>query len=189
MISATWKHASLFVLAVILLSSIAAAQQQPPQTRRPTNPNPPVNPSLVPRGSDSAQAPPSAWPRMRQSQGGQARYGGRQATTVYRAMRPIGPPDTFRRAGWYLGIQGTRAPRGEMVDGVIANSPAYRVGLESGDYVLDAGGYVVGPYQGVYYPLSDALNYGSDQDGWVELLIWNRRTGAEETAWVQLQRR
>jgi hypothetical protein len=75
------------------------------------------------------------------------------------------------------------------VDAVVGNSPADRVGLENGDYILDASGYVVGPYQGVYYPLSDALNYGADPDGWVEQLIWNRRTSAEETAWVQLQRR
>ena len=43
-------------------------------------------------------------------------------------------------------------------------------------YILDVGGYVVGEYQGQYYPLAMAMDYGADANGWAEILVWNKRT-------------
>ena len=57
-------------------------------------------------------------------------------------------------------------------------SPASRFGLEEGDYILDVSGYVVGEYKGQYYPLSMAMDYGADANGWADLLVWNKRTFA-----------
>jgi hypothetical protein len=61
--------------------------------------------------------------------------------------------------------------------------------LEAGDYILDVSGFVVGEYNGRFYPLSMAMDYGADPNGWAELLVWNKRTFAEETLWVRFQRR
>jgi predicted metalloprotease with PDZ domain len=58
--------------------------------------------------------------------------------------RPNGPPSAM----WYIGIQVTRAPRGIFVSGVAPCGSANQFGLEPGDYILDAGGCVVGDYQG-----------------------------------------
>jgi hypothetical protein len=71
----------------------------------------------------------------------------------------------------------------------VPRGPAQRFGLEQNDYILDVGGYVVGEYEGVYYPLAQAMDFAADPNGWVELLVWNKRTFAEETLWVQLRRR
>jgi S1-C subfamily serine protease len=90
---------------------------------------------------------------------------------------------------WYLGVNVERAPRGIRVSSIAPRGPAHQFGLESGDYILDAGGYVVGEHEGIYYPLAQALDFGADPSGWVEFLVWNKRTFAEETLWVQLRRR
>ena len=69
------------------------------------------------------------------------------------------------------------------------NTPASRLGLEYGDYIMDVMGYPVGYYQGWYYPLGQALDTHTDQWGWVNLMIWNKRTGQQQPFWVQLQPR
>ena len=72
---------------------------------------------------------------------------------------------------------------------VLPNSPAQRAGLEPGDYLLDAGGFIVGDYNGQHYPLSQAIDLGAESNGWIEMMVWNRRTFAQETLWVKLQHR
>jgi hypothetical protein len=99
----------------------------------------------------------------------------------------VGPRRIARR--WRLGIEVDNAPKGLLITEVSQNSAAWRYGLEPGDYVLDVMGYPVGYYEGAYYPLADTLNRVAQRDGWVNLLIWNHRTDAEETMWVQAESR
>jgi hypothetical protein len=81
------------------------------------------------------------------------------------------------------------SPKGLRIRQVIHPSAASRFGLEEGDYLLDIMGYPVGFYGNYYYSLEAALNRLTPPDGWVNILVWNRRTLAEEAMWVQLDRR
>lgn len=147
----------------------------------------PVDPRALP----PAEAPPNDWPRGRQQPRAAARYNGRQAKSssareyAPRAVRPNEQPSAI----WTLGVNLGRAPRGLRITRISAFGPAHRFGLETDDYILDVNGYVVGDYNGMYYPLARVLDFAADRSGWVELLIWNKRTFSEETMWVQLQRR
>ena len=89
---------------------------------------------------------------------------------------------------WQLGVWSELAPTGIRVTRVSPGSAAYYEGLETGDYIMDVNGYPVGLWEGINYPLSDALNSFADRDGWVNLRVWNRRTYLDETFWVQLRR-
>jgi hypothetical protein len=86
---------------------------------------------------------------------------------------------------WRLGIQVDDAPQGLRISEVTRNSAAFRFGLERGDYLLDVMGFPVGFHRGAYFPLADALNQRVRRDGWVNVLVWNRRTRAEEEMWIQ----
>lgn len=90
---------------------------------------------------------------------------------------------------WRLGIQVDDAPLGLRITDVSRNSAAFRFGLQRGDYILDVMGYPVGFHGNNYFPLADALNHFVRRDGWVNILIWNRRTHSEEALWVQAERR
>jgi hypothetical protein len=92
-------------------------------------------------------------------------------------------------AQWRLGLWTDNAPKGLHIREVSRYSPAWRYGIEEGDYLLDIMGYPVGFYEGAYYPLADTLNQVAPRDGWINVLIWNRRTNAEETMWMQAERR
>ena len=98
-------------------------------------------------------------------------------------------PHAIPSRHWYMGVTVQRAPLGVMVSSVVPNSPAHRAGLEPGDYLLDAGGYIVGDYNGRHYPLSDAMDLGAEPSGWIEMLVWNRRTYQRETVWIQMSSR
>jgi hypothetical protein len=88
-----------------------------------------------------------------------------------------------------LGIQVDDAPQGLRISEVTRNSAAFRFGLERGDYLLDVMGFPVGFHRGAYFPLADALNQRVRRDGWVNVLIWNRRTRAEEEMWIRAEPR
>jgi hypothetical protein len=90
---------------------------------------------------------------------------------------------------WRLGIQVDDAPLGLRISDVSRNSPAFRFGLERGDYLLDVMGFPVGFHGNSYFPLADALNRSVRRDGWVNVLIWNRRTHSEEELWIQAEPR
>jgi hypothetical protein len=81
------------------------------------------------------------------------------------------------------------APSGLRIREVSRYSPAWRFGLEEGDYLMDIMGYPVGFYEGAYYPLSETLNQVTPRDGWINILVWNKRTNAEETMWMQAEPR
>lgn len=105
---------------------------------------------------------------------------------VIRQMRRLPVRPSSR---WRLGLHTDNAPKGLLITDVARNSPAFRFGLEPGDYLLDVMGYPVGFYDGAYYPLAEALNQLVRRDGWVNILIWNKRTNAEEAMWIQAERR
>jgi hypothetical protein len=92
-------------------------------------------------------------------------------------------------ARWRLGVNTDNAPKGMLITDVARNSPAQHFGLEPGDYILDVMGYPVGFYGNAYYPIAEAFNQLVRRDGWVNILIWNKRTNAEEAMWIQLERR
>jgi hypothetical protein len=153
---------SVVSLAIIVLaSSVADAQQS---TRR------------VQGG------PPSEAPRLNQQT--------QQFRIDRRVIRPglrLLPQRPTPR--WRLGIQVDDAPLGLRITEVTRNSPAFRFGLERGDYLLDVMGFPVGFHGGAYFPLADALNRHVRRDGWVNVLVWNRRTHAEEALWIQAEPR
>ena len=133
--------------------------------------------------------------QMRRVQGGP---GGEpqmdQQTGQFRIQRQVIQPGLrrlpMRLAGrWRLGVDTNNAPKGLLVADVARNSPAYRFGLEPGDYLLDVMGYPVGFYGNAYYPLGETLNQVVRRDGWVNILIWNKRTNGEEAMWIQLEPR
>jgi hypothetical protein len=90
---------------------------------------------------------------------------------------------------WRLGLWTDNAPAGLRIREVSRYSPAWRFGLEEGDYLMDVMGYPVGFYDGTYYPLAETLNQVTPPDGWINILVWNKRTNAEETMWMQAERR
>ena len=135
-------------------------------------------------GSPGGEARPGDWPRTRtpsRDRSESRAYAARAVPT----FSGTGPPSR----NWRLGIYDERAPRGIRISRVLSGSPASDIGLEVGDYILDISGYVVGEYDGTFYPLAMAMDYGADSSGWAELLIWNKRTYAEQTIWVRFDRR
>jgi hypothetical protein len=166
--------------------SVSLLYAQPPQTRPGAGGSPPNSAQAESADSAAQEISPQDWPKTRSPSA--ERYSNRQRRGPARELgaRLIRPP---ARPKWFLGVHTSRAPKGLRVDDVVFGSPAHHVGLERGDYILDVGGYVVGEYEGVYYPLELAMQYGADSNGWAELLVWNVRTFAEETVWVQLRRR
>ena len=103
-----------------------------------------------------------------------------------------GPPRrSLRRVAsrWRLGVWTDNAPAGLRIREVSRYSPAWRFGLEEGDYLMDIMGYPVGFYEGAYYPLSETLNQVTPPDGWINILVWNKRTSAEETMWIEAEPR
>jgi hypothetical protein len=128
------------------------------------------------------QGAPGGEPQVDQ-QTGQFRI---QRQTVREGLRRL-PARPIGR--WRLGVDTNNAPKGLFIADVARNSPAYRFGLEPGDYLLDVMGYPVGFYGNAYYPLGDALNQLVRRDGWVNILIWNQRTNGEEAMWIRLEPR
>jgi hypothetical protein len=90
---------------------------------------------------------------------------------------------------WRLGVWTDNAPAGLRIREVSRYSPAWRFGLEEGDYLMDIMGYPVGFYERAYYPLAATLNQVTPPDGWINILVWNKRSNAEETMWMQAEPR
>jgi hypothetical protein len=113
------------------------------------------------------------------------------ASSSPRATVRVLPPrqPSIPNARWVLGIWFDDSPRGLRINRLMPNSAALRAGLEPGDYLLDIMGYPVGLYNGYYYPLTSTLNQVTPPDGWVNILVWNKRTQAEESMWVRLEPR
>ncbi|HLW65712.1 MAG TPA: PDZ domain-containing protein [Gemmataceae bacterium] len=82
-----------------------------------------------------------------------------------------------------LGVYYENTESGARITSVIVNSPAWRLGLEQGDYIVRVDGKRIGIVNGYVYPLPNELQRSN---GTVELLIWNRRTRNYETHVVTL---
>jgi hypothetical protein len=150
---------------IVLASSIAAAQQSAQQpTRR-------------------VQGEPSSVTPQLDQRTGQFRID-RQVIRPGLRLLPQRPAPR-----WRLGIQVDDSPRGLRISDVTRNSAAFRFGLERGDYLLDVMGFPVGFHRSSYFPLADALNRNVRRDGWVNVLVWNHRTRAEEALWIQAEPR
>lgn len=174
-----------FVMASVLAWGNFAWAQQPRPTRQIDSPPGVDNqPSVQFRGQATrrVQGGPANEPQIDQ-QTGQFKI---QRQTVNPGLRRLPVRPSGR---WRLGVDTNNAPKGLLISDVARNSPAYRFGLEPGDYLLDVMGYPVGFYGNSYYPLGDALNQLVRRDGWVNILIWNQRTNAEEAMWVKLEPR
>ena len=111
------------------------------------------------------------------------------------AMPRIAPATSPK---WELGVFQWKSPLGIGVDHVAIGTPAHRMQLERGDYILDVNGTPVGHYEGAYYDLTEVISYHANfprdpaDYGWVNLTIWNSRTQRVDRPdgfWVQLQRR
>ncbi|WP_153555147.1 hypothetical protein [Roseimaritima sediminicola] len=155
---------------------VAPDQSDWPQLRQPGR-RPPEGQGADIQGADGPRAQGRSADALREEY--------REPRAEIRIAPGVAPPSR----DWYLGIYPERAPKGVRVARVVPGTPAQRFGLERDDYILDVGGYVVGEYQGRYYPLSMAMDYGVGPDGWAELLVWNHRNYQEQLLWVRLRRR
>jgi hypothetical protein len=154
-------------LAVSQVREVQPRGGQPGASVQPSSDAPPQLRQVAPRGS----APQAAMSRSAAQ------------LPKYQARQQI-----VRR--WKLGIDDSVSPLGVRVAAVYRRTPAsVQLGLERGDYILDVQGYPVGYYQGVYYELGYMLNLYADPQGWVNINIWNFRTGRANPYWVQLSRR
>jgi hypothetical protein len=127
-------------------------------------------------------------PRMEAgAAGGDSRAGGRGASR--QTIRVAPGRRVMPQGRWRLGVYFDDSPRGLRIRQVVRPSAASRLGLEEGDYLLDIMGYPLGLYNNYYYSLEGVMNRVTPPDGWVNLLVWNKRTMAEEAMWVQLERR
>lgn len=146
-------------------------------------------------GSSAADAQQPARQPTRRVQGGPANESPQlnQQTGQFRIERSIIQPGwrlpSRPAPRWRLGIEVDDAPLGLRISQVVRNSPAFRFGLEPGDYLLDVMGFPVGFHGGRYFPLAETLNQTVRRDGWVNVLIWNRRTHAEEALWIRAEPR
>lgn len=153
-------------------SALSQVRQVPP---RPGQQSPP------------GQTAPNALPQLRQV----ATRGSAPQVMKSRSVNQPVPQyqmqrQLFRR--WKLGIEDSPSPLGVRVSRVRWNTPADQLGLEIGDYILDVGGSPVGYFRGTNYGLSDLLNMKADPQGWVNINVWNCRTGLDTPSWVQLER-
>ncbi|EMI45526.1 PDZ domain-containing protein [Rhodopirellula sp. SWK7] len=78
--------------------------------------------------------------------------------------------------GWYLGVYGHYTDTGHLLTQVYANTAAARAGLEPGDRIVSVNGQQVGYVFGRRYPIDMLLQRHASHDGWVRLLVQDRRT-------------
>ncbi len=195
------KGRSLAAVAAVVLFTFSANAQQagPPQTRvvpgQPSAGQGPTRSIGAQPGGDSDEAPlpeqqrqvgphaESAGPGVASRSAGGGAGGSRQT------IRVVPRPRIIPQGRWQLGVYFDDAPKGLRIRQVVRGSAASRIGLEEGDYLLDVMGYPVGFYGNYYYSLEAVVNRVTPPDGWVNILVWNKRTQAEEAIWVQLDRR
>ena len=189
------------IVAIVLMAQLAVGQppvrqvpgQQPAQQQQPGQvvQQQPAQmqqqmqqqqaPQLRQIGEPNTQAPAQ---RMQRSMPAQVQGGGQPGQ--YRMMQQQPQMMIVPGSRWYLGVSEEAAPQGVRVATVNWNTPASSLGLETGDYIMDVMGYPVGFYQGWYYPLGQALDNYARPDGWVNMMIWNKRTGQQQDFWVRL---
>jgi hypothetical protein len=183
-------------LCVALVVSVGSMAQAQTPSRQPTRRIEGQGPSGNASQRGSGDQPSINRQPTRRVQGGPSSQSPRldQRSGQFEIERRVIRPGLRRlpprpAARWRLGIQVDNSPRGLRISEVSRNSPAFRFGLERGDYLLDVMGYPVGFHGNAYFPLAETLNQTVRRDGWVNILIWNRRTNAEEAMWIQAEPR
>lgn len=184
-VSKRMRVAVAAVIAIAVYGAATVAQQPDRQPTRIVEGQPGGEIAQPENRQPTRQVPP-------RGQGGAEDRAGRGGTYgAPRDMVRIAPRRIAPRPGgrWFLGVTIDDGPLGLRVSNVSRLSPAERAGLESGDYILDVMGYPVGVFGGYYWPLDYTLEYVTPPDGWVNVLVWNKRTLAEEAMWVRLEPR
>lgn len=75
---------------------------------------------------------------------------------------------------WFLGVVVVETVHGCEVKEVVKGSPAAQIGLETGDFIVEANGFQVGQVKGVTYSLASEIRHCAD--GEMTLGIWDWRT-------------
>ncbi|WP_372718430.1 PDZ domain-containing protein [Novipirellula sp.] len=78
--------------------------------------------------------------------------------------------------GWHLGVFGHYTTTGHLLTQVFPNTPASRAGLEPGDRIITVNGFQVGDVLDRQYPIDILIQRHASPNGFVRLLVQNRRT-------------
>ncbi|WP_040768215.1 PDZ domain-containing protein [Novipirellula maiorica] len=90
--------------------------------------------------------------------------------------------------GWHLGVFGHYTTTGHLLTQVFPNTPASRAGLEPGDRIITVNGYQVGDVIDRQYPIDFLIQRHASPNGFVRLLVQNRRTLRLQNLDVRLAR-
>lgn len=85
-------------------------------------------------------------------------------------------PNHHQLGGWHLGVHGHYTSTGHLLTQVFPNTPAARAGLEPGDRIVTVNGFQVGNVNDRQYPIDFLLQRYASPQGFVRLLVQNRRT-------------
>lgn len=86
------------------------------------------------------------------------------------------PGEPLRVGGWYLGVYGQYTSTGLLLTEVFPRTAASQAGLEVGDRLVAVNGRQIGNVLGYRLPLDEALQRYASPQGWVRLLVQDRRT-------------
>ncbi len=87
---------------------------------------------------------------------------------------------------WQLGVSGQNRDTGVLVSNVSSNSAAARARIESGDLIVNVGGFQVGMVAGRVYDLAEEINRRADANGLVTVVIQDHRSGQLASVPIQL---
>lgn len=76
---------------------------------------------------------------------------------------------------WRLGVAIQNVDTGVVLTDVEAGMPAKLAGLETGDIIVNVGGFQVGYVRGVLFDLGDEIRRRVDQNGKVDFLVYDNR--------------
>ena len=111
-------------------------------------------------------------------------------TNVQRIAPNLVPPTSpVEPTRWKIGMYSTNTGTGVQIVKVGDNSPAQAAGLEEDDTIVNVSGYQVGYVHNHLHDIGQAFNEYADPDGYVVLLVHNKRDGSLVNLPVQLQSR
>ena len=76
---------------------------------------------------------------------------------------------------WRLGVAIQNVDTGVVLTDVEAGMPAQQAGLETGDIIVNVGGFQVGYVKGALFDLGDEIRRRVDQNGKVDFLVFDNR--------------
>ena len=95
---------------------------------------------------------------------------------------------TKSRRQWILGVRADATQTGYLVEHVQHPSAASKAGLEAGDRILCVNGQQVGYVGGQLISLARTLDLAGNRNGYVQLLVQNRRNQRLVVVGAKLQR-